>query len=143
MPIKVLFIGGTGVISSACSDLALASGLDLTLLTRGSSIRPLPAGARVLTGDINDSQGVAEILEAHQFDVIVNWIVFTPEQARRDIDTFKGLDRTNADRPDLVRRMRDDVEHPIPVYVIEEDDPQCLPHRGIIGFSPRGNSLAS
>ena len=40
---KVLFIGGTGVISSACSELALARGIDLYLLNRGQSV---PTGAR-------------------------------------------------------------------------------------------------
>ena len=49
---KVLFIGGTGIISSACSQLALQKGIDLYLLNRGKSFRPVPAGAKVLEGDI-------------------------------------------------------------------------------------------
>ena len=52
--VKVLFIGGTGIISSACSALALEKGLDLYLLNRGRSSRPVPEGARVLNGDIRD-----------------------------------------------------------------------------------------
>jgi len=52
---KVLFIGGTGTISSACSRLAVERGFDLYLLNRGrTSTHPLPAGATVLTGDIRD-----------------------------------------------------------------------------------------
>ncbi len=33
---KVLFVGGTGVISSACTRLAVERGLELFLLKRGS-----------------------------------------------------------------------------------------------------------
>ena len=45
---KVLFIGGTGIISSACSTRAIEKGIDLYLLNRGSSIRPVPEGAKIL-----------------------------------------------------------------------------------------------
>ena len=63
MTLKVLFIGGTGVISSACSKLALDQGFDLHLLTRGKSIRSIPPGARVITGDINNSQALPDITD--------------------------------------------------------------------------------
>jgi nucleoside-diphosphate-sugar epimerase len=49
---KVLFIGGTGNISSACVELALSRGIDVTLLNRGTSGRSVPKGAQVLTADI-------------------------------------------------------------------------------------------
>ena len=51
---KTLFIGGTGLISSACSELALRRGMDLTILNRSQSTKyPLPEGARLLVGDIH------------------------------------------------------------------------------------------
>ena len=87
---KILFIGGTGVISSACSDLALEKGLDLHLFTRGTSVRPLPDGATVIEGDINDRAAVEEMLDQYQFDVVVNWIVYQPEEVQRDIQLFSG-----------------------------------------------------
>ena len=52
---KVLFIGGTGIISSAAAPWAIAQGIDLYLLNRGQSIRPLPEGATHLRADINDA----------------------------------------------------------------------------------------
>lgn len=87
---KILFIGGTGVISSACSDLALLNGLDLHLFTRGNSIRPIPTGAKVITGDINNLAAVEEMLDQYHFDVVVNWIVYQPEEIQRDIKLFSG-----------------------------------------------------
>ena len=62
---KVLFIGGTGIISSACSPLAIERGIDLYLLNRGQSARPAPAGAKILHGDIRDP---ASVKAAHRFD---------------------------------------------------------------------------
>jgi len=87
---KVLFIGGTGVISSASSKLALEKGIDLYLLNRGQSVRPAPAGARVLNGDIRDRQSARDALEGHDFDVVVNWINFTSEQIESDLELFRG-----------------------------------------------------
>jgi nucleoside-diphosphate-sugar epimerase len=87
---KVLFIGGTGIISSACSRLALAQGIDLYLLNRGKSIRPVPEGAVVLNGDIRDPQSVRSALGSLQFDAVVNWIAFTPAHIQTDLDLFTG-----------------------------------------------------
>ncbi|MDX9953592.1 MAG: NAD-dependent epimerase/dehydratase family protein, partial [Anaerolineae bacterium] len=71
---RVLFIGGTGVISSACSRLALAQGMKLTLLNRGQSQRPIPPGAEVIHADIRDPGSVVEALGSTTFDVVVDWI---------------------------------------------------------------------
>lgn len=87
---RALFIGGTGIISSGCSPLAVAQGIDLTLLNRGTSHRPTPAGVKVLRGDINDLASVSEVLKGHTWDVVVNWIAFHPSQIERDIELFKG-----------------------------------------------------
>ncbi len=87
---KVLFIGGTGIISSACAELAVNSGVDLTLLNRGQTIkRPVPAGVKVLAGDIRDPSSVKAALEDKYYDVIVNWIAFTPDHIETDIHLFK------------------------------------------------------
>jgi nucleoside-diphosphate-sugar epimerase len=85
---KVLFIGGTGTISSACSQLAVERGIDLYLLNRGQSTRPVPEGAQVLRGDIRDKASVREVLGAETFDVVVNWVAFTPEHI--DLELFRG-----------------------------------------------------
>lgn len=89
---KVLFIGGTGIISSACTQLALDSGtIDLYLLTRGQSFRPIPPGANVLHGDIRQPTSAAEALrEHHWFDAVVNWIAFTPDHIETDLSLFTG-----------------------------------------------------
>jgi len=87
---KVLFIGGTGVISSACSRLALERGIELYLLNRGQSVRPVPAGAKVIRGDIRDPASARAALGNLTFDAVVDWIVFTPDQIETDLDLFRG-----------------------------------------------------
>jgi nucleoside-diphosphate-sugar epimerase len=86
---KVLFIGGTGIISSACAQQALEQGIDLYLLNRGRSFRPSPPGAKALHGDIRDPNGAA-VLAGHTFDVVVNWIAFTPQHIETDLALFHG-----------------------------------------------------
>ena len=87
---KVLFIGGTGVISSACSALAVERGIDLYLFTRGDSLRPPPEGANLIFGDINKPGDIKKVLDQQIFDIVVNWIVYEPEDIERDIQTFRG-----------------------------------------------------
>jgi nucleoside-diphosphate-sugar epimerase len=87
----VLFIGGSGIISSACARLAVERGLDLSVLNRGSTtLRPLPEGVTVLHGDVRDPASVREALGGREFDVVVDFVAFTPEHVRADVELFRG-----------------------------------------------------
>jgi nucleoside-diphosphate-sugar epimerase len=91
--LKVLFIGGNGIISSACSHLAVQRGFELTLLNRGrQTSRPAIDGVETLVGDSTDAASVRDAVGARTFDVVVNFRAFTPEQAKADVDLFR--DRT-------------------------------------------------
>lgn len=85
---KVLFIGGTGVISSACSQAAVDAGMELFLLNRGESKRPVPNSAKVLHGDVRDVAATRELLRHYSFDVVVDWIAYQPEHIAADVETF-------------------------------------------------------
>jgi len=87
---KALFIGGTGNISSACSKLALERGVELYLLNRGQSLRPLPEGARVINADIRDPNAAREALGSLRFDVVADFIAFTPQHIETDLELFRG-----------------------------------------------------
>lgn len=89
--LRILFIGGTGVISSAASALAVERGFEVTLLNRVvSSVRPPAAGAEVLQGDVRDIRSLTETLGNRDFDVVVDMVAFTPDQVQQDIDFFTG-----------------------------------------------------
>jgi nucleoside-diphosphate-sugar epimerase len=86
---KVLLIGGTGVISTSCSQLCLEKGYDLFLLNRGKSIRTAPEGAKIISGDINNVEAIKKLIEKEQFDSIVDWIAFSEEHVKRDYELFR------------------------------------------------------
>jgi nucleoside-diphosphate-sugar epimerase len=92
---KALFIGGTGLISSACSELALASGWELFILNRGIDKRyPLPAGAQPLAGDVHgDLNAVRSLLSGRTFDAVVDWVAYTPADIERDLELFAANTR--------------------------------------------------
>lgn len=87
---RVLFIGGTGIISSACSPLAVESGIELYLLNRGKSHRPTPPGAKLLEGDVRDPASYRKAVEGMTFDAVVDWIAFTPAHIEEDLNVFRG-----------------------------------------------------
>lgn len=88
---KVLFIGGTGVISSACTQRGIEKGLKMYLLNHGiTKERPIPKEAKVLRADFRNDNEVESILKKETFDVVVDWICYTPEQAERDVRLFKN-----------------------------------------------------
>ena len=86
---RVLFVGGTGVISSACSALAVEQGIELYLLNRRRSSRPAPEGAISLAGDIRQPASVSAALGKMRFDAIVEWVAYTPDQVKMDIELFR------------------------------------------------------
>ncbi|GAA4696945.1 NAD-dependent epimerase/dehydratase family protein [Phytohabitans rumicis] len=93
-PLKILFIGGSGIISSAASRLAVEQGIDLYVLNRGSTThRPLPEQATVLRADVRDPAAVRAALGDLEFDAVVNWVAFTPDHVQADIDVFRGRTR--------------------------------------------------
>jgi nucleoside-diphosphate-sugar epimerase len=88
---KILFIGGTGNISNQCSKMALDRGHEVVLLNRGKTNIPIP-GARSVVADIKDEAAVNSALGDEKFDVVANFIAFTPDDIDRDFRLF--ADRT-------------------------------------------------
>jgi len=89
--LTILFIGGTGVISAAAAERAVTAGHRLTVLTRGhQTLRPVPAGAEVLVADIRDARSVRAALGSRSFDVVVDFVAFSPGQVAADIELFEG-----------------------------------------------------
>jgi len=120
---KVLFIGGTGNISLAVTELAVARGIELTLLRRGQRAAELPEGVSTIVADINDEDAVAKALGDRHFDAVVDWIAFTPEQIERDIRLFRG--RTNQF---VFISSASAYQRPVGHYLITESTPLINPY---------------
>lgn len=97
MTLRILFIGGNGTISAASSRRVIEHGHDLTLLNRGVSgaeegpfARPPIDGARSLIGDAGDPESIRAAVAGQEWDVVVNFRSFSPEQAAADVEIFDG-----------------------------------------------------
>lgn len=86
---KVLFIGGTGNISTSVSRLCVERGIDLYLLNRGLRKVDIP-NAKTIKGDIAQPDSLKSTLQQHKWDAVVNWIAYTSDQVERDIQLFRG-----------------------------------------------------
>lgn len=120
---KILFIGGTGVISTASSKLAVEKGYELYLFNRGQNSRSVPKGAKVIIGDINNEEESKKILMNEYFDVVVNWIAFTPDQIERDIRLFRGKTKQY-----IFISSASAYQKPVSHYLINESTPLANPH---------------
>ena len=117
---KVLFVGGTGIISTACTRLAVDLGIEVYLLNRGN--RPLPEGARSIVADWTDEAAAAEALGDHRFDAVVDWIAFNADDVERNIRLFR--DRT---RQFVFISSASAYQKPSADWIIREDTPLANP----------------
>ncbi|MDZ8172039.1 NAD-dependent epimerase/dehydratase family protein [Microbacterium xanthum] len=77
--LRILFLGGSGVISTACVRAAVAVGHHVTVLNRGRRSRAVPDGVRELVADVRDGDAVRAALGRERFDVVADFLSFTPE----------------------------------------------------------------
>jgi nucleoside-diphosphate-sugar epimerase len=88
--LRVLFVGGTGNISLTATKALAGRGFDLTVLNRGQSGVALPDRVRSIRADMRDPRSVAAALGEERFDVVVDWIAFSPAHVEADIRLFGG-----------------------------------------------------
>ncbi len=124
---RVLFIGGTGIISTASTRLAAERGIHLTLLNRGRHAPEkgldLPAGVTTLTVDIEDEAAAARALGDAAVDAVVNWTVFVPAQIERDLRLFAGRTRQY-----VFISSASAYQKPVGHYLITESTPLANPY---------------
>ena len=91
MALRILFIGGTGTISTSASALALRRGHELSIVTRGTTpVPPELDGVQALHGDAGDPASLRAAVGDREFDVVVNFRAFLPEQVAADVELFRG-----------------------------------------------------
>ncbi|MFJ6085268.1 NAD-dependent epimerase/dehydratase family protein [Streptomyces sp. NPDC092369] len=87
---KVLFLGGAGMIGSAAAARAAATGFDVTIVTRSEPARAVADGVRQLRADVRDPAALRAVLGDEEFDSVVNWVGFTPDDVRAHPELFTG-----------------------------------------------------
>lgn len=119
---KILFIGGSGVISRAVTELTVAAGHELWLLNRGRH-RPV-TGARAITADMTDVDRTRSALGEHTWDVVVQWIAFGPDDITRDVALFRNRTKQYV----FISSASVYQKPPQPPYLITESTPRVNPH---------------
>lgn len=88
---KVLFIGGTGNISTSCTRAAIEKGIEVVHLNRGTSAdSELSSKVTTLRCDVKNREEMRRVIGNLSFDVVVDWIAFQPEDIERDLALFAG-----------------------------------------------------
>jgi nucleoside-diphosphate-sugar epimerase len=89
---RILFIGGSGIISSACTQLAINKGIEVYHLNRGQSyqLRPAPEKVKHLISDVRNPEETKKILKKLSFDIVVDWISYTPDQIEYNLNILAG-----------------------------------------------------
>lgn len=122
---KILFIGGTGIISSACSELATARGHELFLVNRSVSKQvPVPEGATVFQADVYQEEArLATLLASHHFDAVVDYLAYHPNDIERDLRLFR--DKTDQF---VFISSASTYQKPVKDYLITEETPLENPY---------------
>lgn len=124
MSLNVLFVGGTGQISLPCVEYAVAQGHKVSVFNRGQRDAALPKGVTSIVGDMKDPASYRK-LGAMKFDVVAQFMVFTPEQMAEDIATFAGNTKQY-----IFISSASVYEKPARHYIITEKTPAVNPYWG-------------
>jgi len=87
---KLLLIGGTGIISQAVTELAVTRGYEVFLLNRGKRNHGLSGKVQELVADKNDRASMRTALGNLRFDAVANFIAYTAEDVEKDVELFHG-----------------------------------------------------
>jgi nucleoside-diphosphate-sugar epimerase len=85
---KILFIGGTGNLSTDSAGLLHRRGHEVALLTRGHS--PIPPEYQAVVADRKNAAAMQEALHGRMPDVVVNFLGFEPADVQLDHALFAG-----------------------------------------------------
>lgn len=88
---KILIIGGTGLISTAITDALLGRGDTVVHFNRGVSERRSGAPAKVIVGDRNDEGALKGALAAERPDAVIDMVAYGPGQAEALVRLADGL----------------------------------------------------
>jgi nucleoside-diphosphate-sugar epimerase len=87
---KVLIIGGTGLISRGIVKHLLARGAKVTMFNRAQRDNPLPPEVELMTGDRSRRDEFEGRFASSRFDVVIDMICFRAEEAESDVRAFGG-----------------------------------------------------
>ena len=88
---KLLIVGGTGVLSSAVVREALGKGMDVTVINRGKRKGSIPEGVELIKTDVNNAEFIRTALESRSFDAVIDFLCYNQKQTAYSLGLFKDF----------------------------------------------------
>ena len=120
---RILFLGGTGNISTACVEQCLHLGYQVTLYNRGQRYASFTRPVTYITGDRHDADLLRRTAMENHYDAVADFIGFTPEEIELDIAAFHGQIGQY-----LFISSTTVYQRPPNHYLITESTPLCNPY---------------
>lgn len=117
---RVLFIGGTGIISTACVELAVERGHEVAVLNRGKRFE-MP-GTRQIVADVNDLRAAKAALGDARWDAVVDFVTFAPEEVEKRVELLAGRTRQY-----IFISSASAYQRPVLDYLVTESTPLMNP----------------
>ena len=86
---KILLIGGTGVLSSSITAESIKRGYDVTMINRGR--RTLPDNIRLIKTDRNNFPYIKSQIEKCSFDAVIDFLCYTPKEAGESFSFYSNF----------------------------------------------------
>ena len=118
---RILFVGGTGIISTACVDLAVRRGHDVFVLNRGQRAEP-PLAVRALIGDVRDPSVARSLLAGRTWDVVIDFVAYDTSHVDQDIELFRGVTSQY-----IFISSASAYQRPVSHYLVTESTPLANP----------------
>jgi nucleoside-diphosphate-sugar epimerase len=87
---RVLIVGGTGLISSSIVRILQEAGEEVWIVSRGQSGRPVPRGVKAIVTDRTSASFADEIDAAPAFDCVIDMVCYEPVEAQGAVRAFAG-----------------------------------------------------
>ncbi len=89
---KLLIIGGTGILSTAVVNEAVNQGIEVTMVNRGKNQIFINSKAELVVCDIRkDMKRLPELLQNRQFDAVIDFLIWTKEQLTLSLESLGKL----------------------------------------------------
>ena len=88
---KLLIVGGTGVLSTALVREAQARGMEVSIINRGNRKGRIPEGVELIQSDVRNSEYLRSVLEGRRFDAVVDFLCYDKKQIEYSLGLFKDF----------------------------------------------------
>jgi len=88
---KILTIGGTGVLSAAVVNSCVSRGYDVTIIHRGNKKQFINPQVKQILCDISDEKQVIAKTQGLNFDVVIDFLIVTLDHLKKSLSIFGGI----------------------------------------------------